>query len=58
MIEKENIVSTVDVVVNCAKSDTAKSLFQEYFPVEMELYTTATMKPFHLYNGKAEYRIL
>ena len=58
MIEEENIVSTVDVVVNCAKPDTAKSLFQESFPVEVELYTTATMKAIHLYNGKAESRIL
>ena len=57
-IEKEGIISAMDILVNCAKSDSAKSLFPEYMQVETQLYTTATMKAIYLYNGKAEYRIL
>ena len=43
-VEEENIVSTVDVVVNCAKPDTAK-IYSGIFSGGVELYTTANMKP-------------
>ena len=41
-VEEENIVSTVDVVVNCAKPDTAK-IYSGIFSGGVELYTTANM---------------
>lgn len=49
-VEEENIVSTVDVVVNCAKPDTAK-VYSGIFSGGVELYTTANMKP-STYTGK------
>ena len=49
-VEEENIVSTVDVVVNCAKPDTAK-IYSGIFSGGVELYTTANMKP-STYTGK------
>ena len=49
-IEEENIVSIVDVVVNCAKPDTAK-VYSGIFSGGVELYTTANMKP-STYTGK------
>ena len=49
-VEEENIVSTVDVVVNCAKPDAAK-IYSGIFSGGVELYTTATMKA-SIYNGK------
>ena len=47
---EENIVSTVDFVVNCAKPDTAK-IYSGIFSGGVELYTTANMKP-STYTGK------
>lgn len=49
-VEEENIVSTVDVVVSCAKPDTAK-IYSGIFSGGVELYTTANMKP-STYTGK------
>ena len=49
-VEEENIVSIVDVVVNCAKPDTAK-VYSGIFSGGVELYTTANMKP-STYTGK------
>lgn len=49
-VEEENIVSTVDVVVNCAKPDTAK-IYSGIFSGGVELYTTANMK-LSTYTGK------
>ena len=49
-VEEENIVSAVDVVVNCAKPDTAK-IYSGIFSGGVELYTTANMKP-STYTGK------
>lgn len=49
-VEEENIVSTVDVVVNCAKPDTAK-IYSGIFSGGVELYTTANMKS-STYTGK------
>lgn len=49
-VEKENIVSTVDVIVNCAKPDTAK-VYSGIFSGGVELYTTANMKT-STYTGK------
>ena len=49
-VEEENIVSKVDVVVNCAKTDTAK-VYSGIFSGGVELYTTANMKP-STYTGK------
>ena len=49
-VEEENIVSTVDVVVNCAKPDAAK-IYSGIFSGGVELYTTANMKP-STYTGK------
>lgn len=49
-VEEENIVSTVDVVVNCAKPDTAK-IHSGIFSGGVELYTTANMKS-STYTGK------
>ena len=49
-IEEEGIVSTVDVIVNCAKLDTAK-VYSGIFSGGVELYTTANMKP-SAYSGK------
>lgn len=49
-VEEENIVSTVDVVVNCAKPDTAK-IYSGIFFGGVELYTTANMK-LSTYTGK------
>ena len=49
-VEEENIVSTVDVVVNCAKPNTAK-IYSGIFSGGVELYTTANMK-LSTYTGK------
>ena len=49
-VEEENIVSTVDVVVNCAKPDAAK-IYSGIFSGGVELYTTANMKS-STYTGK------
>lgn len=42
-VEKENIVSTIDVVANCTKSNTAK-VYSSIVASGIELYTKATMK--------------
>lgn len=49
-IEEESIVSTVDVIVNCAKPDTAK-VYSGIFSGGVELYTTANIKT-STYTGK------
>ena len=42
-VEKENIVSTIDVIANCTKSNNAK-VYSSIFTSGIELYTKATMK--------------
>ncbi len=49
-IEEENIVSTIDVIANCATSDTVR-VYSGLFSDETELYTKATMKA-STYTGK------
>lgn len=49
-VKKENVVSTVDVVVNCAKPGTAK-VYSGIFSGGIEVYTTANMRT-STYTGK------
>ena len=49
-IKKEGIISAMDILVNCAKSDSARVISGIYASGNA-VYTTATMKA-SIYNGK------